>query len=277
MIHKIHGIGLGLRIPHFNSIFSSWPQVDFFEIISENFMVAGGAPLKNLERVLSHYPVVLHGVSLGIASADPFNWDYLKQLKDLVKRTQTPYFTDHLCWTVSNSISYHDLLPVPYTEKVIDYIAERAKIVQDYIGIPFGLENLSSYVAFKSSEMTEWEFVNQVIEKSGCSYMLDINNIYVSSVNHLFNPKDYVDSIDFSKVLQCHIAGHTRNSNGTILDTHDHPVCDEVWDLYAHAWKRSGGFATLLEWDDRIPTFEETYAEALKAKTFQKLEGVIEC
>ncbi len=223
-----------------------------------------------LEKILSHYPIVLHGVSLGIASPVALDPDYLGQLKSLAHFTQAPFFSDHLCWTTAHGINHHDLLPLPFTYENALYIAERAAKVQDFIGLPFGLENLSSYVTFKSSEMTEWEFYNLVLEKSGCRSMLDINNIYVSSVNHGFNPKLYLDSIPWNKVLQCHMAGHARMPNGTIIDSHDEPVCDEVWDLYQYAWKISGGFPTLLEWDAKIPTFAEMHAEALKALEHRK-------
>jgi uncharacterized protein len=260
---------LGLRIPHYRYIRTHWPEVDFFEIISENFMGEAPLPRQNLERILSRYPVVLHGVSLGIASASPLDYDYLRRLKKLAEFTETPYFTDHLCWTVANSIHHHDLLPFPHTEINARYVAERIKIVQDFIGLPFGLENLSSYVAFQNSEMSEWEFYNRVVDLAGCHYMLDINNVFVSSVNHLFNPQVYLASIRWPKVLQCHIAGHTEKPDGTLLDTHEEKVRDEVWQLYQYAWQISGGFATLLERDDKIPPFEEVHAEALKARDFQ--------
>lgn len=258
-------IGLGLRIAHYSEIFSQWPEVDFFEIISENFMVEGGLPLVNLDRALERYKIVQHGVSLNIASQDPLNWDYLKRLKQLTQRTKTPFVTDHLCWTGSHGHNLHDLLPFPYTEALVKYIAEKARIVQDYLELPFGLENLSSYVSFSNSEMSEWEFYHQVIERSGCYYMCDINNIYVSSINHQFDPKDYIQGLDWDRVLQCHIAGHSELANGTILDTHDHPVRDEVWDLYNVAWQHSGGFPTLLEWDDNFISFNETHKQALRA------------
>lgn len=260
-------IGLGLRIPYYSHLFEAWPEVDFFEIISENFMGDAPLPKRNLERVLSRYPVVLHGVSLGIASAAPLDQAYLRRLKDLADFTDAPYFTDHFCWTTAHDVQHHDLLPFPYTEENARYVAERAARVQDFIGRPFGLENLSSYVAFASSEMTEWEFNNRVLELSGCHYMLDINNIYVSSVNHLFDARAYVDSIRWDRVLQCHLAGHHRNPDGTLLDTHDAPVSDAVWELYRRAWRRSGGgFPTLLEWDEKIPPFPEAHAEALSAR-----------
>lgn len=260
-------IGLGLRIPHYGHLFSEWPEVDFFEIISENFMGDAPLPRRNLEKVLSRYPVVLHGVSLGVASSEPLDRAYLRRLKDLVEFTDAPYFTDHLCWTTAHGVNHHDLLPFPYTEENARYVAERAARVQDFVGRPFGLENLSSYVSFASSEMTEWEFNDRVLELSGCHYMLDLNNVYVSSVNHGFDAEAYVDSVRWDRVLQCHLAGHHRNPDGSLLDTHDGPVSEAVWALYRRAWKRSnGGFPTLLEWDDSIPEFPVVHAEALTAR-----------
>ena len=265
-------IGLGLRIPHYRSIFSQWPAVDFFEIISENFMAPGGPPLENLEKILKRYPVVLHGVSLGLGSAEPLDRNYLSGLKQLVERTDAPYFTDHLCWNQFEGVYSHDLLPLPYTETAARYLAEKARQVQDVIDRPFGIENLSSYVEFADSEMTEWEFYNRVIELSGCHYMLDINNIYVSAHNHGFDAREYLHSIRWDRVLQAHLAGHSRQDNGLIIDTHDAPVCSEVWELYREAWKLSGGFPTLLERDDKIPPFEELWAEARLAKSYRKTE-----
>ncbi len=264
-----NAIGLGLRLPHYRHIFSEWPKVEFFEIVSENFMGDAPLPKRNLERILSTYPVVLHGVSLGIASTDPLDYSYLDRLKALTVMTATPYFTDHLCWTSTHGIHHHDLLPVPYTEENARYIAERISEVQDFIGIPFGLENLSSYASFKESEMEESDFYNRVVELSGCGYMLDINNVFVSSVNHGFDARRYLDSIRWDKVLQCHIAGHTEKQDGTLLDTHEEKVRREVWELYGHAWNISGGFPTLLERDDKIPPFPELHAEALRARDYQ--------
>ncbi|MDQ3003061.1 MAG: DUF692 domain-containing protein [Fibrobacterota bacterium] len=265
IIHR-EAIGLGLRIPHYRHIFSEWPDVDFFEIISENFMGDAPLPKRNLDRILSRYPVVLHGVSLGIASADPLDFDYLRRLKTLAQTTAAPYFTDHLCWTSARGIHHHDLLPVPYTEENARYISDRISEVQDFIGLPFGLENLSSYVGFHESEMEEWEFYNLVVERAGCRYMLDINNVFVSSVNHGFDPRHYLGSIRWERVLQCHIAGHTEKPDGSILDTHEEAVRNEVWELYRYAWSLSGGFPTLLERDDKIPPFPELWAEAQRAQ-----------
>lgn len=263
-------IGLGLRIPHYPHIFAEWPAVDFFEIISENFMGGAELPMRNLDRILGRYPVVLHGVGLGLASSDPLDGEYLRRLKGLAARTDAPYVTDHLCWTSAGGIHHHDLLPLPYTEANARYVAERAARVQDYLGRPFGIENLSSYAAFRESEMEEWEFYRRVLELSGCSAMLDINNIRVSAANHGFDPRAYVDAVPWDRVLQCHIAGHTANPDGTLLDTHDAPVSDAVWDLYRYAWERSGGFRTLLERDGRIPPFSELHAEALRSREFRE-------
>lgn len=263
------GIGLGLRVPHYTAIFRDWPAVDWFEIISENFMVDEGKPLENLEKILEHYPVVQHGVSLAIGSPDPLDFDYLKKLKALSKKTKTPWISDHLCWGRLAGANYHDLLPLPYTKEVVNYVSERARIVQDYLEIPFALENLSSYVAYREDEMAEWDFYREIAEKSNIYMMLDVNNIYVSSRNHGFDPKTYYQNIPLDRVLQIHLAGHVDHGS-YVLDTHDHPVRDEVWDLYAEIYPLTGGVSTLLEWDDNLLTFEETWQEALKAKQFQK-------
>lgn len=263
------GIGVGLRIPHYEAIFRDLPKVDWFEIISENFMVGGGKPIENLERILEHYPVVLHGVTLAIGSPDPLNFTYLKKLKALAKKTKTPWISDHLCWGRLPGAHYHDLLPLPYTREVIDYVAERARIVQDFLEIPFALENLSSYVAFAEDEIPEWDFYASVVEKANIYMMLDVNNIYVSSRNHGFDPKTYYQNIPLDRVLQIHLAGHYDHGS-YVLDTHDNYVRDEVWKLYSEIYPLTRGVATLLEWDDNFIPFEETWKEALKAKDFQK-------
>lgn len=263
------GIGIGLRIPHYADIFKNKPDIDWFEIISENFMVDGGRPLEVLDQILELYPVVQHGVSMGIGSPDALDFQYLKKLKALTKRTKTPWLSDHLCWGRLPGAHYHDLLPLPYTQEVVNYVAERARIVQDYLELPFALENLSSYASFQKDEMTEWEFYSAVVEKANVYMMLDVNNIYVSSRNHGFDPKEYVDYIPMERVLQIHLAGH--NDHGDyVLDTHDNYVRDSVWKLYADVYPRTGGVSTLLEWDDHFVSFQETWNEALKAKQFQK-------
>lgn len=269
------GIGIGLRVPHYKDIFANLPKIDWFEIISENFMVEGGLALDNLNRILEHYPVVQHGVSLAIGSPDPLDFDYLRKLKELTRLTKTPWVSDHLCWGRLAGAHYHDLLPLPYTKEVIDYVAERARIIQDYLELPFALENLSSYVAYSNDQMPEWEFYSAVVEKANIHMMLDVNNIYVSSRNHGFDPKKYYESIPLERVLQIHVAGHS-DKGAYVLDTHDAPVRNEVWDIYAEVYRRTGGVSTLLEWDDNFPSFEDTWKEALKAKAFQlSLENAI--
>lgn len=262
------GIGVGLRIPHYEAIFRDLPAIDWFEIISENFMMDEGKPLEQLEKILEHYPVVQHGVSLAIGSPDPLDFNYLKELKKLTRITKTPWVSDHLCWGKLPGANFHDLLPLPYTKEVIDYVSERAKIVQDYLELPFALENLSSYVAFHADQMPEWDFYSAVVEKADIFMMLDVNNIYVSSKNHGFNPEQYYRNIPLERVIQIHLAGHT--DKGThLLDTHDNYVCDEVWKLYGEIYPLTRGVSTLLEWDENFLSFEETWKEALKAKNYQ--------
>jgi uncharacterized protein (UPF0276 family) len=263
------GIGIGLRPVHYEEIFRDKPDIDWFEIISENFMVEGGKPIENLERILENYPVVQHGVTLAIGSPDPLDFDYLKRLKALTKITKTPWVSDHLCWGRLPGAHFHDLLPLPYTNQVVEYVAERARIVQDYLELPFALENLSSYVGYKSDEMTEWEFYSSIVEKADIHMMLDVNNIYVSSRNHGFDPKTYLNNIPVERILQFHLAGHT-DYDAYVLDTHDNYVIDEVWNLYGELYSKTTGISTLLEWDDNFLSFQATWDEALKAKKFQK-------
>ena len=262
-----YGIGIGLRVPHYQHILTKKPTVDWFEIISENFLVDGGRPLEVLDQILEQYRVVQHGVSLYFGSADRLNRDHLRRLKALVRRTGTPWLTDHLCWGSVDGTYTHDLLPMPYTFSAAKRTAEKIRQVRDFIGVPVCVENVSSYTEYHVSEMTEWEFLSEVVERADCGILLDVNNIYVSSRNHDFNPYDYVDGVPHDRVAQMHIAGHTKFEK-YLLDTHDHPVLDPVWKLYAHAIRRCGVTATLLEWDDRIPSFEEVHAEALKAKQY---------
>lgn len=261
------GIGIGLRPVHLPEIFATWPTIDWFEIISENFL-SGGAPLRSLEKILERYPVVMHGVSLAIGSAAPLDWDYLTKLKQLARKTKTPWLSDHLCWGRLPNARFHDLLPLPRRKDVIDYVAERARIVQDFLEIPFALENLSSNANYTSDEMPEWEFYAAVVEKADISMMLDVNNIYVSSRNEGYDPKDYYTQLPLDRVVQIHLAGHT-DYNRYLLDTHDHPVCPEVWEIYREVYPKTRGVSTLLEWDDRFLPFELTWKEALKAKQYQ--------
>ncbi len=262
-----YGIGVGLRVPHYQHILEKKPVVDWFEIISENFMVDGGRPLKVLDQILEQYRVVQHGVAIYFGSAEPLNRDHLKKLKRLVKRTNTPWVSDHLCWGSVDGRYTHDLLPMPYTMAVAKHTAEKIRHAQDYLEVPICVENVSSYAEFKQNRMTEWEFLSEVVEHADCGMLLDVNNIYVSSQNHSFDPLDYVRGVPHHRIGQIHIAGHTRYPT-YLLDTHDHPVPDPVWQLYAEAIRLGGHTATLLEWDDRIPSFDEVHAEALKANQF---------
>ena len=262
-----YGVGIGLRVPHYDHILSKKPVVDWFEIISENYMVDGGRPLKILDQILDQYRVVQHGVSMYFGSAQPLNRDHLKRIKELTKRTKTPWLSDHLCWGSVDGRYTHDLLPLPYTFEAIRTTAERVRMVQDYLEIPVAVENVSSYAEYHESQMTEWEFLNEVVHAADCGILLDVNNIYVSSQNHNFDPMEYVNNIPSERVAQIHIAGHSKFEKYT-LDTHDHPVLDPVWRLYARAIERCGPTATLLEWDDNIPSFEEVHGEALKANRF---------
>jgi uncharacterized protein (UPF0276 family) len=262
-----YGVGIGLRVPHYRHIFNKKPVVDWFEIISENFMVDGGRALQILDQILERYRVVQHGVSMYFGSAEPLNREHLRRLKTLVKHTKTPWLTDHLCWGSVDGRYTHDLLPMPYTFEAAKKTAQKIREVRDYLEVPISVENVSSYAEFHVSEMTEWEFLNEVVEDADCGILLDVNNIYVSSRNHNFDPLDYLNSVLPERVAQIHIAGHTKYRK-FILDTHDHPVIDPVWALYARAIELAGPTATLLEWDDRIPSFEEVHREALKAKRY---------
>jgi hypothetical protein len=272
--YKDLGVGIGLRIPHYDHILSKKPVVDWFEIISENYMVDGGRPLQILDQILEQYQVVQHGVSMYFGSAGPVDREHLKRLKALVRRTKTPFVTDHLCWGSVDGSYSHDLLPMPYTFEAAKITAEKIRLVRDFIEVPIAVENVSSYAEFHASEMTEWEFLSEVVEQADCGILLDVNNIYVSSQNHTFDPFSYLDCIAGERVAQIHIAGHSKFEK-YILDTHDHAVIDPVWRLYARAIEIAGPTPTLLEWDDNIPSFDEVHGEALKANRFLQSETVL--
>lgn len=262
------GFGLGLRKEHYDAILVQQPAVDWFEILSENYMVDGGKPLYYLDRIRQDYPMVMHGVSLSIASTDPLNEAYLRELKKLADRVEPAWISDHLCWTGVNAHNYHDLLPMPYTREVIQHVAGRVRQVQDYLGRQILLENLSSYVSFDDSEMTEWEFLSAVTEMADCLILLDVNNIYVSSVNHGFAPMDYVRGVPADRVWQFHLAGHTTNESGKIMiDTHDMPIRNEVWDLYSETCALLGPVSTMIERDDNIPELPELVEELDQARS----------
>lgn len=270
-------LGLGLRPSMFSELMALGTQpsgeqplrVDYFEVISENYMGAALPPLRNLEQVRRDFPVVMHGVGLNLLGHEPLNERYLDELAALAHAIDAPFVSDHLCWTGSHGLSHHDLLPLPYKHDLIAFAAERAAYVQERLGRPFALENVSSYVQFAASEMNEWEFYRAVVEAAGVSFMLDINNIYVSSQNHEFDPGVYLRHIPFERVVQVHLAGHERMPDGAIIDTHDRPVADAVWDLYQQAWSIGGPFPTLLEWDDKIPTLSELLVEIHRARELQ--------
>ncbi len=254
------GFGLGLRADHYEAILAGSPPVDWFEIISENYMVPGGKPLHFLDRVRERYPLVMHGVSLSIGSTEPLNRDYLRQLKQLTDRVRPTWMSDHLCWTGVHGKNMHDLLPLPYTEEAVAHVAERVQQVQDFLGRRILLENVSSYVTYKQSAMTEWEFLNAVVEQADCLILLDVNNIYVSSFNHGFDPLDFINAVPTERVQQFHLAGH-RNLETHIIDTHDEPIVDPVWELYRAAVRRFGRISTMIERDDNIPPLEDLLAE----------------
>ena len=254
------GFGLGLRIPHYDEILATRPQVDWFEVLSENYLVPGGKPLYYLERIRANYPVVMHGVSLSIGGTDPLNLDYLKQLKALADRIEPRWISDHLCWTGVGGLNLHDLMPLPYTEEAVQHVVSRVNQVQDFLGRKILLENVSSYVTYKQSQLTEWEFLTHIAEQADCLILLDINNIYVSSFNHGFDPADYLNGIPIERVQQFHLAGH-QNCGNYIVDTHDHPIINPVWALYETAVKRFGFVSTMIERDDNIPPLKELLAE----------------
>ncbi len=252
--------GLGLRPQHYEEILEGKPRVDWFEGISENYMVPGGKPLHYLDRIRADYPMVLHGVSLSIGSTAPLDMDYLRDLKALADRVQPMWMSDHLCWTGAHGRNMHDLLPLPYTEEALAHVGERVARVQDLLGRRILLENVSSYVDFTESSMSEWEFIAELSRRTECDVLLDVNNIYVSAFNHGFSAADFIAGIPLDRVRQIHLAGHT-NKGTHIIDTHDEPVVDPVWQLYGEAIERFGAVPTMIERDDNIPAYEELLAE----------------
>ena len=260
------GYGVGLRRQHYSHVLETRPQVDWFEVISENFMVAGGRALQVLEGVRENYPIAMHGVSLSIGSTDPLNRDYLRQLRELARRFEPAWISDHLCWTGVSGRNLHDLLPLPYTEEALRHVVARIRNVQDELGRKIIIENVSSYMAFADSTMTEWEFISAIAEEADCGILLDLNNIFVSAFNHCFDANEYLDAVPAERVVQYHLAGHSDHG-AYLLDTHDHPVRDEVWALYARAARRFGEVSAIVEWDDNIPAFAELKHTADRART----------
>lgn len=262
------GLGIGLRTRHFGEILSRWPELDWFEVLSENYMDTGGRPLWVLDQVCERYPVALHGVSLSIGSSDPLDLAYLGKLKALAARTRARWVSDHLCWTGVLGRNTHDLLPLPYDEPTLRHVVARVRQAQDFLERPLALENPSSYLAFASSSMGEAEFLARLAEEANCALLLDVNNVYVSAFNHGFDARAYLDTIPADRVVQYHLAGHTHKGSH-ILDTHSGPAIDPVWTLYAQACRRTGNVATLFEWDEDVPPFDEVRAQVRKAATFR--------
>jgi hypothetical protein len=262
------GVGVGLRTVHFGHILSKRPAVDWFEVLSENFMDTRGRPLWVLDQVTERYPIALHGVSMSIGSTDPLDREYLRKLKALAERTRAHWVSDHLCWTGVAGRNVHDLLPMPYTEEALRHTAARVRQVSEILERPLVLENPSSYVEFAASSMTEWEFLSRLGEEADCGLLLDVNNVYVSSFNHGFDPRVYVDNVPADRVVQYHVAGHT-NKGTHILDSHSDHAVAEVWELFRRSCRRTGNVSTLYEWDEDIPDFEVLHAEALKARAYR--------
>jgi uncharacterized protein len=259
------GFGLGLRVDHYDAILAADPPVDWFEVLTENYLVPGGKPLDYLTRIRARYPVAMHGVSLSIGSSAPLDVEYLRQVKRLAARIEPAWISDHLCWTGVAGRNTHDLLPLPYTEEALSNIVERVRTVQDVLGRRILLENVSSYVAFRDSHLTEWQFLAEVAQRADCLILLDVNNIYVSAVNHEFDALTYLEAIPAARVQQIHLAGH-ENHGDYLVDTHDQPVPDPVWELYAQAVRRFGAVSTMIERDDHIPPLSELCAELDQAR-----------
>jgi hypothetical protein len=262
------GLGVGLRAQHFRHVTTKWPAMDWFEIVSENFIDTGGRPMYFLDQVAERYPVVMHGVSLSVGSTDPIDFQFLDKLKALAKRVRARWLGDHVCWTGVAGLNGHDLYPVPYTEEGLRHMVARVRTIQDYLERPLVLENPSTYLTFAASSMPEEEFIARLAEEADCALLLDVNNVYVTCRNHDLDPVAYLDAIPLDRVVQIHLAGHTDNGTHCI-DTHDGRVIDAVWDLYARVIARAGGRATLLEWDANIPKFSVLQQEVGMAARFR--------
>nr|WP_252734056.1 DUF692 domain-containing protein [Pseudoalteromonas sp. C2R02] len=260
------GFGLGLRSTHFEDIIQTQPKVDWFEIISENYMVEGGKPWHYLEKIRADYPIVMHGVSMSIGSVAPLNLQYLEKLKQLAEKVEPRWISDHLCFTSVGGINSHDLLPMPYTEESLTHLSSQIAKVQDYLGREMIFENVSSYLTYKTSEMTEWEFLAQLTKNTGCKFLMDINNVYVSARNHHFDPMAYLNAIPASSIQQIHLAGH-QDFGTHVIDTHDEDVPDPVWQLYRKYAQQIGPVSTMIERDGNIPPLESLLKELEIAKT----------
>ena len=260
------GFGLGLRSEHYLDLIEHQQPVDWLEILSENYMIAGGKPLYYLDKICERYPVVMHGVSLSIGSADPLNQTYLHDLKKLAQRVKPQWISDHLCWTGTNGINLHDLMPLPYTDEALQHLVERINKVQDFLGQRILLENVSSYLTYQHSTISEWEFLSAIAQQADCLILLDINNIHVSAHNHGFNSLAYLAALPAERIQQIHLAGHLNKGDYSI-DTHDHDIIDSVWELYAESLRRFGPISTMIERDDDIPPLNILLDELQKART----------
>lgn len=265
----IRGFGLGLRPPHYEAILREPHAIDWLEVITENYLIPGGQPLSYLERIRERFPMVMHGVSLSIGSTDPLDVEYLKSVRELAARVEPAWISDHLCWTGVEGKNLHDLLPLPYTEEALKLVAARVGEVQDRLGRQILLENVSSYLTYRDSDLSEWQFLSELAARADCAILLDINNIYVSSVNHGFDPLEYLDAIPAARVRQFHLAGHS-DMDGYLIDTHDHPIVTPVWELYAQAVMRFGEVPTMIERDDNIPALSELVEELDVARRIAK-------
>jgi len=267
------GFGLGLRPDHYEAILADLPPIGFFEALTENYLVPGGKPLHYLDRIRAQYPLVLHGVSLSIGSTQPLNREYLKALKALMLRVEPDWISDHLCWTGTDGVNLHDLMPLPYTEEALNHLVPRIREVQDFVGERILLENVSSYVSYKDSPLTEWEFLAELSARADCFLLLDVNNVYVNSVNHHFNPDNFLRGIPRQRVAQIHLAGHQRQES-FIIDTHDAPVAESVWNLYRSACERFGAVSTMIERDANIPPLEDLLEELDTARRMSSVPAV---
>jgi uncharacterized protein (UPF0276 family) len=268
------GFGLGLRPKHYSDVLAGGSSVSWYEVVTENFLGDGGRPLSTLEKIRRDFPIALHGVSASLGSTDELDPQYFKRLKTLIKRFDPFIVSDHCCWTKAGGQSFHDLLPLPFTQEAAKHVASQISKVQDWLGQKILIENVSSYLSFNQDEMQEWEFLAEILKLADCGLLLDLNNIYVSSVNHSFNPLTYIVGIPQERVGQIHLAGHstiwTDEGQKYLIDTHDHPVCNEVWDLYRASLQRFGQVNTMVEWDSNIPKYSVLEAEVLKAKKIQE-------
>lgn len=266
------GLGVGLRSAHFAYLLESTPDVEWFEVIPENFLDSHGLPRHVLERITASYPIVLHSLSLSVGSTDPIDFDYLRRLRALAAETHAVWLSDHVCWTAIGGVNTHELVPIPFNDESLAHVVERVRIAQDFLERPLVLENPSTYVTFTGSTMSEAEFLARMADEADCGLLLDINNVYVSSVNHEFDPVEYLRTLPHNRVVQMHLAGH-HHLGTHVVDTHDRPVADAVWELYDTAIQLIGPVSTLLEWDDNLPPFPEVHAEVLKARRFTEAVG----